>query len=112
MSSKRGRKPHKKVEESPSSAIIDLDQPQVVEEVKEVKIPKEFNHTTYLPKNTVVRIITEKLQDSNLKLAQQSQSLILDIAMQFVDEVADQANEICTEASRTTILPDHIVDAV
>lgn len=32
--------------------------------------------------------------------------------MQFVDEVADQANEICTEANRTTILPDHIVDAV
>ena len=59
-----------------------------------------------------MRIITEKLQAGNLKLAQTSQDLILDIAMYFVDMVADQANEICTEANRTTILPDHIVDAI
>lgn len=59
-----------------------------------------------------MKIITEKLQATDLKLAQTSQNLILDLAMYFVDMVSDQANEICTEAKRSTILPEHIVDAI
>lgn len=66
---KRGRKPKQPSNQLEVNASMTIDQTQE-EEVKEVhKEPKEFNHTTQLPKSTVVRIITEKLQGDGLKLA-------------------------------------------
>ena len=59
----------------------------------------------------IKQLIMEKLPAS-ARIHQQSKELISDLSMQFLMQLAKQANEFCNANKRKTVCPDHVLDAL
>jgi len=64
-----------------------------------------------LPKITINKIIKESLPDE-VKCTADSQQLILQCCMEFLQLVSSEANEICSRQNKKVIVPEHILVAL
>jgi len=64
-----------------------------------------------LPKITINKIIKESLPDE-VKCTADSQQLILQCCMEFLQLVSSEANDICSRQNKKVIVPDHILMAL
>lgn len=64
-----------------------------------------------LPKATVYKLITEMLPPG-VSCPRETRDLLIDCCVEFVHLVSSEANEVCEKASRKTISPEHVVEAL
>jgi len=64
-----------------------------------------------LPKATVAKIIKELLP-KDIRVAKDSQDLIIEAAMEFLQMLSSQANDNCTKAGRQQMTETHVLEAL
>jgi histone H3/H4 len=60
---------------------------------------------------TVAKMISERLPPG-LKMSAEVKEMVLEACNEFVQCVASEANEISTKENKTTIMPEHVVNAL
>ena len=60
---------------------------------------------------TVAKMISERLPPG-LKISAEVKEMVLEACNEFVQCVASEANEISTKENKTTIMPEHVVNAL
>jgi len=64
-----------------------------------------------LPRATINKLIREALPD-DVKCTAETQKLILQCCMEFLQLVSSEANDVCREQNKKMISPEHIVSAL
>lgn len=64
-----------------------------------------------LPKATVYKIITEMLP-AGVVCPRETRDLLISCCVEFIHLLSSEANEICENAGRKTISPEHVVEAL
>jgi len=64
-----------------------------------------------LPKATITSMISEKLP-ADVKMANTSKDLIIQLSMAFISNLAAKANTICSDHDKKTIIADHVFEAM
>lgn len=64
-----------------------------------------------LPKATVYKLITEMLP-TGVACPKETRDLLISCCVEFIHLLSSEANEVCERASRKTISPEHVMDAL
>lgn len=60
---------------------------------------------------TITALITEKLPE-DVRMANTSKDLIMQLSMHFIQNLAAKANEICSQHDKKTIVAEHVFEAM
>ncbi|KAF5809307.1 putative transcription factor Hap3/NF-YB family [Helianthus annuus] len=64
-----------------------------------------------LPKATMTKIIKEMLPP-DVRVARDTQDLLIDCCVEFINLVSSESNEVCSKEDRKTIAPEHVLKAL
>eukprot|EP00270_Netrium_digitus_P019022 TRINITY_DN7363_c0_g1_i1.p1 TRINITY_DN7363_c0_g1~~TRINITY_DN7363_c0_g1_i1.p1 ORF type:complete len:159 (+),score=30.54 TRINITY_DN7363_c0_g1_i1:278-754(+) len=64
-----------------------------------------------LPKATMTKIIKEMLP-RDVRVARDTQDLLMDCCIEFISLISSEANEICNREEKKTIAPEHVIQAL
>ncbi|KAI3762732.1 hypothetical protein L1987_53173 [Smallanthus sonchifolius] len=64
-----------------------------------------------LPKATMTKIIKEMLPP-DVRVARDTQDLLIDCCVEFINLVSSESNEVCSREDKKTIAPEHVLKAL
>ncbi|KAL8217630.1 hypothetical protein R6Q57_021003 [Mikania cordata] len=64
-----------------------------------------------LPKATMTKIIKEMLPP-DVRVARDTQDLLIDCCVEFINLISSESNEVCGREDRRTIAPEHVLKAL
>ncbi|XP_076892131.1 protein Dr1 homolog [Bidens hawaiensis] len=64
-----------------------------------------------LPKATMTKIVKEMLPP-DVRVARDTQDLLIDCCVEFINLVSSESNEVCSREDRKTIAPEHVLKAL
>ncbi|XP_045824346.1 protein Dr1 homolog [Trifolium pratense] len=64
-----------------------------------------------LPKATMTKIIKEMLPP-DVRVARDTQDLLIECCVEFINLVSSESNEVCNREERRTIAPEHVLKAL
>ncbi|KAI7731325.1 hypothetical protein M8C21_027139 [Ambrosia artemisiifolia] len=64
-----------------------------------------------LPKATMTKIIKEMLPP-DVRVARDTQDLLIECCVEFINLVSSESNEVCGREDRRTIAPEHVLKAL
>ncbi|XP_076915468.1 protein Dr1 homolog [Bidens hawaiensis] len=64
-----------------------------------------------LPKATMTKIIKEMLPP-DVRVARDTQDLLIDCCVEFINLISSESNEVCGKEDRRTIAPEHVLKAL
>ncbi|KAL3322362.1 hypothetical protein AABB24_039806 [Solanum stoloniferum] len=64
-----------------------------------------------LPKATMTKIIKEMLPP-DVRVARDTQDLLIDCCVEFINLISSESNEVCNREERRTIAPEHVLKAL
>ncbi|KAL1453744.1 hypothetical protein WDU94_010058 [Cyamophila willieti] len=64
----------------------------------------------FLPRASINKIIKELLP--NIRVANESRELVMNCCMEFIHLISSEANEICNQQQKKTIIAEHVLQAL